>query len=78
MPVTVPTYGLMLKLVAPLTFQVSLLELPFAMLEGLAAKLLIVGGDLLAPTVTEPSLGVPAGTIPPSGALKTSPLTKTE
>lgn len=52
-----PTAGLILRLVARLTTQVSLLELPLVIVEGVAVKLLMLGGDLLAPTITEPSVG---------------------
>ena len=43
-PLTVPTDGLIFKLVAPLTLHDSVLKAPAAMEAGEALKLLIVGG----------------------------------
>ena len=50
-PVTVPTVGLILRLVAPLTDQDRVLLCPVVMLVGLAVKLAIVG--FWPDTVTE-------------------------
>lgn len=51
-PVTVPTLGLILRPVAPLTFHASVLDAPLEIDAGLALKLLIVGAALAAFTVT--------------------------
>ena len=43
-PVTVPMPGVMLRLVAPVTLQLNVLEPPGAILAGLALKLVMTGG----------------------------------
>ena len=43
LPVTEPTLGLMLRLVAPVTDQVRMLFCPRTMLAGLARKLEMIG-----------------------------------
>ena len=51
-PVTVPTPLSMLKLVAPDTVQLKLLLWPTVMVEGVAMKLVMVGGCGAGLTVT--------------------------
>ena len=51
-PVTVPTVGLILRLVAPVTDQARTLLVPALMMLGLAVKLLMVGLARFTVTVT--------------------------
>ena len=60
-PVTVPTLGLILRLVGPVTFHDSVLELPVAIEAGFAVKLLMTGTGVdvtvtVVAAVTEPLL----------------------
>jgi hypothetical protein len=59
-PVTDPTPWLMLRLVAPLTFQLSVLDAPLMMLAGLAVKLLMLGGGGGATAITTAAVRLPA------------------
>jgi hypothetical protein len=62
LPITVPIFGPMLRLVAPETFHDSVLDVPPLMLEGFAVKLVITGRREFTVTVvvavTEPALFV--------------------